>query len=219
MVSTHDTFLAPLGCFAGWLRYISRACLAGASVGNLSRCPSHLIRRILIVLDHGVCLVRLYSSLLLIFCGHLILRIFLSIFRWQMSIVSFLSLVMDHSSLLCRKMLPRRAWKSLILILISICLFVRILITLLKAAVASWFLLEISFSVRRIEPTYLHLSHSSYSLLMMYSSVFVRFMLSSLRDSLPGILSLMMSMACLQFPPTQQMSSAYCRFISFPESV
>ena len=43
-VSTHDTFLIPLGCFAGQFRYTSRACLAGASIGSLSRCPSHFIQ-------------------------------------------------------------------------------------------------------------------------------------------------------------------------------
>ena len=98
-------------------------------------------------------------------------------------------------------------------------LLVSILLRLLNAAVANWFRLAMLFSVRRIDPRYFYFSHSIFSLFIMYSSVFARFMWRSRCRSLDGIVDLMVSIARLQFLSTQHISAAYSRLIRTSESL
>ena len=57
-MSSHVVFGLPGGFLTGFANS-TRAILAGVSFGSLSRCPNHFIRRLNIVLLHGICPVRL----------------------------------------------------------------------------------------------------------------------------------------------------------------
>ena len=66
-----------------FLRYSSKAFLAGVSGCSLFICPNHVNRLIFISLVQGLHFVLVYSSWLVMFLCHLIPRIFRKCLRWK----------------------------------------------------------------------------------------------------------------------------------------
>ena len=80
--SIHVRCGLPLGRLT-FLRYSASASLAGVSGCSLMRWPSQLRRRLCIVVLHSSVLVLVYSSMLVIFLGQCMTRIFLRCLLWK----------------------------------------------------------------------------------------------------------------------------------------
>ena len=70
------------GCTFRGLSYSNMACPTAVSSGSLIGCPYSLTLLLMMVLLHGVCCVLLYSSVVLILFGHLMLMAFLINLLW-----------------------------------------------------------------------------------------------------------------------------------------
>ena len=152
----------------------------------------------------------MYSSVLLIFSGHLIPNILLRKFICRTSIWSSMSCVTVHSSLLYRNILPTYASSVLILILRVVLRSSSIYLSLLYAAFVSCFLLFMSCVVLNRLPRYLHfLQCSSPFLFIQYCSVFPLLMCRLYFCILAVIFASSELMFCTLFA-AQPMSSAYC---------
>ena len=95
--SIHVRCGLPLGRLT-FLRYSASASLAGVSGCSLMRWPSQLRRRLCIVVLHSSVLVLVYSSMLVIFLGQCMPRIFLSCLLWKVLTVFSSFFVRVHSS-------------------------------------------------------------------------------------------------------------------------
>ena len=80
--SIHVRCGLPLGRLT-FLRYSASASLAGVSGCSLMRWPSQLRRRLCIVVLHSSVLVLVYSSMVVIFLGQCMPRIFLRCLLWK----------------------------------------------------------------------------------------------------------------------------------------
>ena len=87
--SIHVRCGLPLGRLT-FLRYSASASLAGVSGCSLMRWPSQLRRRLCIVVLHSSVLVLVYSSMLVIFLGQCMPRIFLRCLLWKVLTVFLL---------------------------------------------------------------------------------------------------------------------------------
>ena len=83
-----------------FLRYSASASLAGVSGCSVMRWSSQWRRRLCIVVLHSSVLVLVYSSMMLIFLGQCVPRIFLGCLLWKVLTVFSSFLVRVHSSLL-----------------------------------------------------------------------------------------------------------------------
>ena len=91
--------------FFTFLRYSSKAFLAGDYGCSHSICPNHVTFLISISLLHGLHFVLVCSSLLLVFLYHLILIIFLKCLHWKVSVMFSWFFFKVYNSLLYRKIL------------------------------------------------------------------------------------------------------------------
>ena len=108
--------------------------------------------RFLHVLDHGCCFVSLYSSLFVIVFGYLMPTILLRKRRWKTSILLFNFSFSVQIPLWYRNILVTKASKYFILSVSGRRLFVTMFWCLLKAALASPFLLAMSLWVSSFDP-------------------------------------------------------------------
>ena len=103
------------------------------------RWPSQLRRRLCIVMIHSSVLVLVYSSMLVIFLGQCMPRIFLRCLLWNVLIVFSNVLVGVHRSLLYRNALATYALKVLMLTALLMFLLSKNLFSVLKAYTARIF--------------------------------------------------------------------------------
>ena len=104
IVCINAVFGLPCGLLT-FLRYSSKAFLAGVSGYSFIICPNHFNRLIFICLVQGSHFVLVYSSWLVIFLCHLIPRILRKCLRWKVSMLFLSFFVRVHNSLLYRKTL------------------------------------------------------------------------------------------------------------------
>ena len=187
LCSSSVGFLSLLNCFSLalarllsvslWFLTRLSACFKAWRAGVLSssRCmwPYHLSLPFRMTWLHLATCVLVYSSVLLIFSGHLIPSILLRKFLCRTSIWSSRCYVTVLSSLLYRNMLPTYASSVLILILTVVLLYSSIYLSLLYAAFASCFLLLMSSVVLKRLLGYLHFPQCSSPFhFIQYCSVF-----------------------------------------------
>ena len=206
-VFNHWRGWSPLTFLTVLLFASSKAFLAGASSGSLIKWPSHFSLFDCMVIDHGSVLVVLYKCVL---CILFVLTICLRNALWNVSILMISVLFSVQSSALYRKIDDTSASKILILISRAILLLHSDFLFLLKAALASCFLLLMSSLFPKRLPRYLQFFQLLFEFLfIVYSSVLSLLMIKFLSVSTAGMVCFMLSVN-FWLVVIQDMSSAYC---------
>ena len=150
----------------------------------------------------------MYSSMLVIFLGHCMPRIFLRCLLWKVLTVFSCLCVRVHRSL------ATYALKVLILIALLICLLSKMLFSVLKASIARIFLLLMSFSESSRLPSNFHFFHVSSSYRIISYSSGLDSLITKFRFArVDGGVSLIYVVLCLAMV-AQLISSAYFGSIS-----